>query len=209
MILVFLILAGVLIWALCKTDTFSRKSKSGGDDLERLRREWESQGPQEPAQGSGAADQSDLERIRRQVWEDKKRREASEMAKRAAEKETEEQDALAFQKALEDKFLASSTTRRIIDAIGDGTGRLPEEITVYNDRVTGRTNGRMREFDFAVNRVPFLDKMYTMEGDVLKTAHNPKEALARAIDRILGGQYNIEHSSPSHVLLRLKPTTPW
>lgn len=209
MILVFLILAGVLIWALCKTDTFSRKSKSGGDDLERLRREWESQGPQEPAQGSGAADQSDLERIRRQVWEDKKRREVSEMAKQAAEKETEEQDALAFQKALEDKFLASSTTRRIIDAIGDGTGRLPEEITVYNDRVTGRTNGRMREFDFAVNRVPFLDKMYTMEGDVLKTAHNPKEALARAIDRILGGQYNIEHSSPSHVLLRLKPTTPW
>lgn len=209
MILVFLILAGVLIWALCKTDTFSRKSKSGGDDLERLRREWESQGPQEPAQGSGAADQSDLERIRRQVWEDKKRREVSEMAKRAAEKETEEQDALAFQKALEDKFLASSTTRRIIDAIGDGTGRLPEEITVYNDRVTGRTNGQMREFDFAVNRVPFLDKMYTMEGDVLKTAHNPKEALARAIDRILGGQYNIEHSSPSHVLLRLKPTTPW
>lgn len=209
MILVFLILAGVLIWALCKTDTFSRKSKSGGDDLERLRREWESQGPQEPAQGSGAADQSDLERIRRQVWEDKKRREVSEMAKRAAEKETEEQDALAFQKALDEKFLASPTTRRIIDVIGDGTGRLPEEITVYNDRVTGRTNGQMREFDFAVNRVPFLDKMYTMEGDVLKTAHNPKEALARAIDRILGGQYNIEHSSPSHVLLRLKPTTPW
>ena len=119
------------------------------------------------------------------------------------------QNAVAFQKALDEKFLASPTTRRIIDAIGDGTGRLPEEITVYNDRVTGRTNGQMREFDFAVNRVPFLDKMYTMEGDVLKTAHNPKEARARAIDRILGGQYNIEHSSPSHVLLRLKPTTPW
>ena len=116
---------------------------------------------------------------------------------------------VAFQKALDEKFLASPTTRRIIDAIGDGTGRLPEEITVYNDRVTGRTNGQMREFDFAVNRVPFLDKMYTMEGDVLKTAHNPKEALARAIDRILGGQYNVGHSGPDHVLLRLKPTTPW
>ena len=36
-----------------------------------------------------------------------------------------------------------------------------------------------------------------------------KEALARAIDRILGGQYNVEHSGPDHVLLRLKPTTPW
>ena len=53
-------------------------------------------------------------------------------------------NAVAFQKALDEKFLASPTTRRIIDAIGDGTGRLPEEITVYNDRVTGRTNGRMR-----------------------------------------------------------------
>ena len=43
----------------------------------------------------------------------------------------------------------------------------------------------------------------------MKTVHNPKEALARAIDRILGGQYNVEHSGPDHVLLRLKPTTPW
>ena len=118
-------------------------------------------------------------------------------------------NALAFQKALEDKFLASSTTRRIIDAIGDGTGRLPEEIAVYDDRVTGCTDGRTWTFGFAANRVPLLNKVYTIEGKFVKTAHNPKEALARAIDRILGGQYNIEHSSPSHVLLRLKPTTPW
>lgn len=118
-------------------------------------------------------------------------------------------NAVAFQKALEDKFLASSTTRRIIDAIGDGTGRLPEEIAVYDDRVTGCTDGRTRTFGFAANRVPLLNKVYTIEGKFVKTVHNPKEALARAIDRILGGQYNIEHSSPSHVLLRLKPTTPW
>lgn len=119
------------------------------------------------------------------------------------------QNAVAFQKALDEKFLASPTTRRIIDVIGDGTGRLPEEITVYNDRVTGCTDGRTRTFGFAANRVPLLNKVYTIEGKFVKTAHNPKEALARAIDRILGGQYNIEHSSPSHVLLRLKPTTPW
>ena len=119
------------------------------------------------------------------------------------------QNAVAFQKALDEKFLASPTTRRIIDAIGDGTGRLPEEIAVYDDRVTGCTDGRTRTFGFAANRVPLLNKVYTIEGKFVKTVHNPKEALARAIDRILGGQYNVEHSGPDHVLLRLKPTTPW
>ena len=118
-------------------------------------------------------------------------------------------NAVAFQKALDEKFLASSTTRRIIDAIGDGTGRLPEEIAVYDDRVTGCTDGRTRTFGFAANRVPLLNKVYTIEGKFVKTVHNPKEALARAIDRILGGQYNVGHSGPDHVLLRLKPTTPW
>lgn len=43
----------------------------------------------------------------------------------------------------------------------------------------------------------------------MKSAHNPKEALARAINLILGEQYNIEHSGTDHVLLRLKATNHW
>lgn len=119
------------------------------------------------------------------------------------------QRAQAFQKDLEEQFLNSSLTRQIIEAISDDTGRLPEEITVFDSRVTGRTNGQMRTFDFAANRVPFLDGLYTIEGEYVKSAHNPKEALAHAINLILGEQYNIEHSGTDHVLLRLKATNLW
>jgi hypothetical protein len=119
------------------------------------------------------------------------------------------QRAQAFQKDLEEQFLNSSLTRQIIEAISDDTGRLPEEITVFDSRVTGRTNSQMRDFDFAANRVPFLDGLYTIEGEYVKSAHNPKEALARAINLILGEQYNIEHSGTDHVLLRLKATNYW
>lgn len=119
------------------------------------------------------------------------------------------QRAQAFQKDLEEQFLNSSLTRQIIEAISDDTGRLPEEITVFDSRVTGRTNSQMRDFDFAANRVPFLDGLYTIEGEYVKSAHNPKEALAHAINLILGEQYKIEHSGTDHVLLRLKATNYW
>lgn len=119
------------------------------------------------------------------------------------------QRAQAFQKDLEEQFLNSPLTRQIIEAISDDTGRLPEEITVFDSRVTGRTNSQMRDFDFAANRVPFLDGLYTIEGEYVKSAHNPKEALAHAINLILGEQYNIEHSGTDHVLLRLKATNHW
>lgn len=119
------------------------------------------------------------------------------------------QRAQAFQKDLEEQFINSSLTRQIIEAISDDTGRLPEEITVFDSRVTGRTNSQMRDFDFAANRVPFLDGLYTIEGEYVKSAHNPKEALAHAINLILGEQYNIEHSGTDHVLLRLKATNYW
>lgn len=143
----------------------------------------------------------DREKAQAEAW-------AKARLKEVKEKE-ERQDALARQKSLEDKFFNSPLTRKIIEAISDGTGRLPEEITIYDDRVTGRTNGQMRTFDFAANRVPFLDGLYTIEGEYVKSAHNPKEALAHAINLILGEQYNIEHSGTDHVLLRLKATNLW
>lgn len=138
----------------------------------------------------------------------RKKDEVARAAKKA-KKEKELQDALDDQKAREEQFFNSPLTRKIIEAISDGTGRLPEEITIYDDHVTGRTNSQMRDFDFAANRVPFLDGLYTIEGEYVKSAHNPKEALAHAINLILGEQYNIEHSGTDHVLLRLKATNYW
>lgn len=144
-----------------------------------------------------------------QMIKDREREQAEARAKAREEKLEQKKEALARQKALEDKYFNSPLTRRIIDTISDGTGQLPEEITVYDDRVTGCTNGQMRNFGFAANRVPFLDGLYTIEGEYVKSAHNPKEALAHAINLILGEQYNIEHSGTDHVLLRLKATNHW
>lgn len=144
-----------------------------------------------------------------QMIKDREREQAEARAKAREEKLEQKKEALARQKALEDKYFNSPLTRRIIEAISDDTGRLPEEITVFDSRVTGRTNSQMRDFDFAANRVPFLDGLYTIEGEYVKSAHNPKEALAHAINLILGEQYNIEHSGTNHVLLRLKATNHW
>lgn len=158
-----------------------------------------------------------------------------EVARGAAEKaqkEKELQDALARQKALEDKYFNSPLTRRIIDTISDGTGQLPEEITVYDDRVTGCTNGQMRNFGFAANRVPVFDQVHKCmaESGEEELLLRPQVALGNAINRILNGQYDVSdkairrheqmgrsdvyiyffhYYTSDHVLLRLKATNHW
>lgn len=61
---------------------------------------------------------------------DREREQAEARAKAREEKLEQKKEALARQKALEDKYFNSPLTRRIIEAISDGTGRLPEEITI-------------------------------------------------------------------------------
>ena len=166
----------------------------------------------------------DREKAQAEAW-------AKARLKEVKEKE-ERQDALARQKSLEDKFFNSPLTRRIIDTISDGTGQLPEEIVVYDDRVTGRTNSQMRDFDFAANRVPFLEEAYvcTYKRDEVDFLLKPQIALGNAINRILNGQYEIHDEAnykvitrtdsdgefhhlyeyiSDHVLLRLKATNQW
>ena len=164
----------------------------------------------------------DREKAQAEAW-------AKARLKEVKEKE-ERQDALARQKSLEDKFFNSPLTRRIIDAISDGTGRLPEEITVYDDRVTGCTNGVTRTYDFIANRVATLQRVYNCMlhyGDY-ELLLRPQVALGNAINRVLGGEYDVSdeavrrseqhahsdgeiyflfHYTSDHVLLRLKPKT--
>lgn len=146
--------------------------------------------------------------------------------------ENTKREALARQKALEDKYFNSPLTRRIIDTISDGTGQLPEEITVYDDRVTGCTNGQMRNFGFAANRVPIFDQVYECKAESIKEELllRPQVALGNAINRILNGQYDVSdkairrheqmgrsdvyiyffhYYTSNHVLLRLKATNHW
>lgn len=214
--LIFILLAIVLIWALWKTKLSDSRQ----------------QGTQMPDWESTKDSKSDLEQIRRQVWEDKKHQEAAEIAKREQEVVLSKQESLARQKSLEDKYFNSPVTRQIIDAISDGTGRLPEEITIYDDCVTGCTNGQMRTFGFAINRVPVLDQVYKcmVESGEEEQLLRPQVALGNAINHILNGQYDVSdkairrleqrsysdgeiyflhHYTSDHVLLRLKATNHW
>ena len=85
-------------------------------------------------------------------------------------------------------------------SISDGTGRLPEQIDVYEDRVTGRTEGAVRAFDFLTERVPKLekksfayrDKDRCGDYDTFYEGSSPAKALAMAINRILGGEYDMK-----------------
>lgn len=135
-----------------------------------------------------------------------------EVARGAAEK---------YDKELEEKYFQSPLTKRIIASISDGTGRLPEQIDVHADRVTGRTEGAVRAFDFLTERVPKLEKKSfaykdtVFDGGEYYTKYeysSPEEALATAINRILGGEYDMhweyQGSYPNmwkdHVVLTLK-----
>ena len=141
------------------------------------------------------------------------------------------QEALAQQAALTEFYYNSSLTRKIVDAISDGTGRLPEEITIYDDHVTGRTNGQPRTFDFATNRVPFFKPSCFIPTDTdYHLLFGSKVALGNAINRILHEQYEVHDDhrhdadhryndnhewvpvtryTSNHVLLRLKATNHW
>lgn len=164
----------------------------------------------------------DREKAQAEAW-------AKARLKEVKEKE-ERQDALARQKSLEDKFFNSPLTREIIQTIRGGSNNLPEEIVVYDDRVTGRTNGVTRTYDFIANRVTTLQRVYNCMlhyGDY-ELLLRPQVALGNAINRVLGGEYDVSdeavrrseqhaHSdgeifflfyyTSDHVLLRLKPKT--
>lgn len=152
----------------------------------------------------------------------------------ALQKKQKEQETLARkraeQRSLEDKYANSPLTWEIIQTIRGGSNDLPEEIVVYDDRVTGRTNGVTRTYDFIANRVATLQRVYNCMlhyGDY-ELLLRPQVALGNAINRVLGGEYDVSdeavrrseqhshsdgevyfffHYTSDHVLLRLKPKT--
>lgn len=138
-------------------------------------------------------------------------------------------EAEKYDKEQEEKYFQSPLTKRIIASISDGTGRLPEQIDVYEDRVTGRTEGAVRAFDFLTERVPKLEKKSFAYRDkdccgdynTFYEDSSPAKALAMAINRILGGEYDMKwefgkdywgagggiyRSWINHVVLTLKTT---
>lgn len=162
-----------------------------------------------------------------------KRQEKRNQARLKEEKRKEDakkQAALERQKELEDKFVNSPLTREIIQTIRGGANDLPEEIVVYDDRVTGRTNGVTRTYDFIANRVEPFKRVYDAEWNSkhYELLLRPQVALGNAINRVLGGEYDVSDEAvrqsevhtdcddeihtlfqytSDHVLLRLKPKT--
>ena len=220
--IIFIILGVVLVWGLGKSG--SRFSEPRAENEET----WE-----EPSDQVRKNPDDELEKIRRQVWADHKRQE--ELRKKQLEEEQmapilEKQAALARQKELEDKYVNSPLTREIIQTIRGGSNDLPEEIVVYDDRVIGRTNGVTRTYDFIANRVATLERVYSCMSEYgnYELLLRPQVALGNAINRVLGGEYDVsdeavrrseQHAHPDgeiyvwyhytsdHVLLRLKPKT--
>ena len=161
-----------------------------------------------------------------EMWEDTRRRAEQEQKKEKEEKQRQKSE----HQKLEEKYAASPLTREIIRTISDGTGRKPEEITIYNDHVSGRTNGVMRTYDFKANRVPIFESAIKFSSDeVIDESFlvRPQIAIATAINRILGGEYSITDMAKrsaerknfsdgdfyiqygdisEHVIMRLKPT---
>lgn len=159
------------------------------------------------------------EKLYQEQREDEKRRE-----------DAKKQAALERQKELEDKYANSPLTREIIQTIRGGSNDLPEEIVVYDDRVTGCTNGVTRTYGFIANRVESLKRVFDAEWDPkhYELLLRPQVALGNAINRILGGEYDVSDEAirqsevhtdcddeihtlfqytSDHVLLRLKPKT--
>ena len=134
----------------------------------------------------------------RTTYKSLEQKEAEERAQKASEEwarqNAERQREIARQKELENRYAASPLTWQIICAISDGTDRKPEIIEVYDDHVTGCTNGVTRTFDFYANRVEPLTDVYEVasgrELDI-ETKLRPQMALGAAINRQLGGEYDL------------------
>lgn len=128
------------------------------------------------------------------VGDRRKFKAAAEKAEQKRQEEWERQKKIARQKELEDRYAASPLTWQIICAISDGTDRKPEIIGVYDDHVTGCTNGVTRTFDFYANRVEPFTAVYEVASgrDIdIETKLRPQVALGAAINRQLGGEYDL------------------
>lgn len=120
--------------------------------------------------------------------------------------------------ALTERFVNSPLTYEILEAIGDGSDRKPEEIIIKEDGVSGRVDGILRTYDFLAKRVPKLSKKrfaYRCRQNVfgkekvcdVGVGVSEQEILAKVFNGILGEEYSIAaENNGTVVVMRLKPT---
>lgn len=134
--------------------------------------------------------QAEASRIMDNIHENNSRR-IEEMQKK---KEEEKQKNKLAHKELENKYVGSALIKEIVRVICDGTGRKPEEITIYNDRVSGCTNGAMRVCDIKAHGKPLFQPVFTYSGECIDEdcLVRPQVAMATAINKELGEAYCID-----------------
>lgn len=120
--------------------------------------------------------------------------------------------------ALTERFVNSPLTYEILEAIGDGSDRKPEEIIIKADGVSGRVGGVLRAYDFLTKRVPELSgkefsyRYRRCNGDREEICRESvciyeQEVLATVFNGILGEEYSIEVKDKGRVVtMRLTPT---
>ena len=119
---------------------------------------------------------------------------------------------------LTERFVNSPLTYKILEAIGDGSDRKPEEIIIKADGVSGRVGGVLRTYDFLTKRVPKLsEKKFSYRYRKCNWGREEictesvyiyeQEVLATVFNGILGEEYTIEANDKGRVVtMRLKPT---
>lgn len=151
------------------------------------------------------------EKDREKKEQREKQRENDEQREKQAEEKAEH-----YRQMLIQQYMKSPLTKEILSAIGDETGQKPEEIIVRKNCVSSRTNGIVRSYEFLVHRVPELTEYkdfnyeYHGVGDLEFSARvrvYQQDALAKAINKILGEEYSIAaENNGTVVVMRLKPT---
>lgn len=122
-----------------------------------------------------------------------------------------------YRTTLIEQFTSSPLTKEILDVISGEACQKPEEITVYHDKVTGRTDGQVRTYDFLSHRIPnmtsecFSYKEYPdTSNDVLSSQYiyvYAQQAFADALCILLKDDYEISDQKGGWiVVMTLKPT---
>lgn len=116
-------------------------------------------------------------------------------------------EAEKYKRRLTNQYVASPLTAEVLDTILGTNKDKPTEIEVHYNYIASRLDDTIRTYDFLKNQVVFFETQYFDDG-ICATAVYQNEAMAEAINRILGGKYSIDHKIEADKMvfvMRLEP----
>ncbi len=132
--------------------------------------------------------------IKHPSWKEDDPIESQKIAEQAALKE-EREAKLKEQEELVRRYSQSQLTREVVQFLCSGTHEQspPEIIRIYDDRIEGISQGKVRVFDFAAHGIhSFRFVVYTLKSkDDINYLVRPQIAMAEAINGLMDNQYII------------------